>query len=123
MNIENFIKVRNAVANNNRFDMKHYAMLPNGRAPESPEQYKNPPCGTTFCIAGEAAVQACQEGYIMNSILEAVPLAIGYLGLTRSQAKYLFCGNWADKELEDITLGETLEYLDRCIEAKEIVIP
>jgi hypothetical protein len=60
-------------------------------------------CGTAACIAGHAvhlfADDEDWERVVVSSSLKAHDVASGLLGLSHTQASYLFYGEWAPQQL------------------------
>lgn len=53
-------------------------------------------CGTTLCIAGEAALLASKSQLRGENAAERIPdIAMEYLGLNAFQANFLFYGEWS----------------------------
>jgi hypothetical protein len=70
-------------------------------------------CDTVACLAGHAAL-LCQNGSRGKSDLSEV--ARKWLGLTEYETSYLFSGSFSLKNLEDITLQDTIAELDFMIQ-------
>jgi hypothetical protein len=79
-------------------------------------------CGTAACIAGWCQMIGAKDEAGRKS--PALIFAWDWLGLDENSAIYLFCGGWAGKCLDEITLAETLAYLDTLLDPEpESVAP
>lgn len=81
-------------------------------------------CGTVGCIAGDYALMRGKTINMMGDTVDGISVpefATLGLELDEQQANYLFYGKWTDHSAKEITKKETLDYLDRCIEAKELL--
>ena len=121
INIENFKKVRTAVAENEMFSMHDFLH----------------PCGTAACIVGSAAVligavekntYLDDEGenplvcYLVDEkkVAEWLGLSDEDDGLERSERDFLFYCHWTETDRENITQAEALTYLDKVIETGDV---
>ena len=103
MNIENILKLADHLENNiadDKFEMETY--LRRGL------------CGSVGCIAGHAYL--LNEGTTVHSPVRLHPgevsrAAAGFLGLDSPQSRYLFCGYWTCKPLEDILRLDAVRFL------------
>lgn len=130
MNIENMLKVKEAVINSPNFDMSQYfyTEYEKGVRTVSRDGLKGNevisiretnPCGTAACIAGEATIlyikefkESKDELFGSYSFFEC---ASKFMGLSNDQANWLFLGRWfRHGELDDITKREAacaIQYL------------
>jgi hypothetical protein len=83
-----------------------------------PTEYRVPDptgCGTAACIAGWCQLIGAEDEAGRKSITSI--FARDWLGLDEESAYYLFFGWWAgDKWLDEITLAETLAYLETLLD-------
>ena len=122
MNIENFKKLRDCIANEaNFFSMEIYGYDPD-------KTYfiffgPVPACNTPCSLAGWAQhlENPMERSRSESQYGDAHVSAQKWLGLTPKEGRYMFQGHWSKSErLEKITREETLEYLDYVIETGKV---
>ena len=123
------LKVKQRVKDSPNFDMEEYFKFEGYRDEDgcylfgreeyiskAVESRQSNPCGTAACIAGEAVLLAYEEG--VNYLLEkgVYPVAKDYLGLSCSEAEWLFMGEFSPRPLHAITKEEAIRAIDSLIE-------
>lgn len=115
MNVENFKRLREHVANNPDFYMDAFRH----------------PCGSAACIVGSAEVLMLSEGYVTDDRYWSIknePLYVArtdmceWLGVTYGQYEHLMTGNFSVRGMSEISKQEAVDFLDRCIEAGHYIM-
>lgn len=127
MNIENMKKVRQAIIDSPAFDMRDYFRI-EGRSVIAKDSVDDAimsrisnPCGTSACIAGEAALLAKQEyenefDTVFENIEGVHGVAQEYLDLTGDQSFWLFFGTFNYGDLDTVTKKQAIEAIDFMID-------
>lgn len=110
-------------------DVMHDIFQINKDTPEIVKNAHNNHCGTRGCLAGWAVVlfpDAVEDAEPLASTVSEVAGKI--LGLPRGDRHFMFLGEWAfdqDGEqipVEEITLDETIDYLDKVIDEGTVLV-
>ncbi len=126
MNLELLKLVRDAIADEDHetdFDMGWWFVslyMAGSSCSLAQEHYGS--CGTAACIAGHTVGQAKTMGMLCpTDIYTSVEVqARRFLNIDGVQAAHLFYGEWSVHETA-VGREETVEYLDRCLAAGELV--
>lgn len=141
MNKKNVKKLREtliAVADGpypNRFAMRDYfdyykngdSFNPQHRGFFKNENYFDPNpehCGCAACLGGWAALlnpDFSAKDY-MNGRGKVALLSADYLGLTANEAEFMFMGKWTNKYLDEITIDDAIDYLEKVIKSDDVFI-
>ncbi len=81
------------------FNMSIYVKVVESSEPR--DAWDKPRCQTTCCIAGDIYLN--EKGYYGHSSADIHEFARQYLGLTGSQASWLFSGKFTHRPLSEIT--------------------
>lgn len=127
MNIEKLKQARDRVAkadarSGTGFRMSHFftRLRPVHSGEEFAEFYGS--CGTYACIAGHVVDgEPLEPVDFYGTNLDFGRAAARILEISRVDARYVFFGDWTEKDLDAITKADALAYLDECIEAGCVV--
>lgn len=120
MNFEKLQKVRDIIAAKpEHFDMSDYfGLIPNNSCVEMPDyagEYIET-CGTVACIAGYTVAIFRPK----DLLYETSSIASDILEISSTEADHIFMGSWSLNFLSDISIEETLWYLDGVLRTKNI---
>ena len=118
MNFEKLQIVRDAIASNPKhFNMGNFlgSTSDDVEMPDCAGEYLTT-CGTVACIAGYTVAIFEPNHDIFNIAKTAGKI----LEISNGEAGYIFLGHWSLNNLPDISVEETLWYLDGVLRTKDI---
>ena len=118
MNFEKLQIVRDTIASNpEHFNMEDFfgTISNDAKMPNCAGEYLTT-CGTVACIAGYTVAIFEPNNYIFD----IAKTAGNILEISNQEADYIFLGHWSLNNLPDISVEETLWYLDGVLKTKDI---
>lgn len=104
MNVDRMLKLADVMESSTRFDCRNWATTPSfgGKTAHGTMRIstvlndRGDFCGTTLCIAGEAALLASKSQLRDENASDRIPdIAKEYLDLNDFEANFLFYGEWS----------------------------
>ena len=132
MKLEMWKQVRDAIANEeNYFSMEKFGMGPTAAevvigmddTELSPDGMLPPPCGTASCICGWTNQIVGNKDKLGRIEYADERTAMTALGINDADAHRLFYAHWHPDHLSmnTISRAETIDYMDRCMEAGAVL--
>lgn len=129
MNIERMKQLRETILASSKFDMINWFALPDPRIPKYGVGEGPNVCETTACVAGHAIILAFPDARVIDADTFSVgdlisqenvaEFAQRWLGLSHSEASWLFYAEFSDGGVGDTSAEEAIEAIDYLISLHE----